>query len=135
MADTSSDWLPFAFVDLETTGATPTRDRITEIGIVEVAEDGTVSEWNMLVNPGTPIPGFIQSMTGITDAMMQDAPAFEEIATDVMEHLRGRLFIAHNARFDYGFLKNEFKRAGMDFRTTVLCTVKLSRRLYPEIEW
>ena len=132
MAQTSSDWLPLAFVDLETTGATPTRDRITEIGIVEVAADGSVSEWNMLVNPGTPIPGFIQSMTGITDAMVQEAPTFEEIATEVMERLRGRLFIAHNARFDYGFLKNEFKRAGMDFRTTVLCTVKLSRRLYPQ---
>ena len=132
MAQTSSDWLPLAFVDLETTGATPTRDRVTEIGIVEVAADVSVSEWNMLVNPGTPIPGFIQSMTGITNATVQEAPTFEEIATEVMERLRGRLFIAHNARFDYGFLKNEFKRAGMDFRTTVLCTVELSRRLYPQ---
>jgi len=65
---------PLAFVDLETTGATPTRDRITEIGIVEVAVDGTVSEWSTLVNPETSIPNFIQSMTGITDAMVADAP-------------------------------------------------------------
>lgn len=131
MSKTTADWLPFAFVDLETTGATPTRDRITEIGIVEVAEDGTVSEWSTLVNPEISIPGFIQSMTGITDAMVEDAPSFKDVADEVIRRLPGRLFIAHNARFDYGFLKNEFRRLGIDFRATVACTVKLSRRLFP----
>ncbi len=125
------DGMPLAFVDLETTGANPVRDRITEIGIVEVVEDGSVSEWSTLVNPETPIPGFIQSMTGISDAMVADAPTFECLAAEVIERLQGRLFIAHNARFDYGFLKNEFRRIGIDFRATVLCTVKLSRRLFP----
>ena len=125
------DEFPLAFVDLETTGATPTRDRITEIGIVEVAEDGAISEWSTLVNPETPIPVFIQSMTGITDAMVADAPSFAELANEVIGRLQGRLFIAHNARFDYGFLKNEFRRIGIDFRATVACTVKLSRRLFP----
>ena len=122
---------PLAFVDLETTGATATIDRITEIGIVEVDQDG-IREWSTLVNPETAIPGFIQAMTGITDAMVQDAPVFHDIAREVLERLQGRLFIAHNARFDYGFLKNEFGRAGHDFRSTVLCTVKLSRKLFPE---
>jgi len=120
-----------AFVDLETTGATATADRITEIGIVEVDEDG-VREWSCLVNPGTPISGFIESLTGISNAMVADAPPFEDVADEVRERLAGRLFIAHNARFDYGFLKNEFKRAGQDFRATVLCTVKLSRKLFPQ---
>ncbi len=120
-----------AFVDLETTGATPARDRITEIGVVEVAEDGTVSEWSTLVNPQAPIPAFIQTMTGITDAMVAGAPAFADLAPEIAGRLSGRLFIAHNARFDYGFLKNEFRRAGIDFRATVACTVKLSRRLFP----
>jgi DNA polymerase-3 subunit epsilon len=120
-----------AFVDLETTGATATADRITEIGIVEVDEQG-VREWSCLVNPGTPISGFIERLTGISNAMVADAPAFEEVATEVMARLEGRLFIAHNARFDYGFLKNEFKRTGHDFRATVLCTVRLSRKLFPQ---
>ena len=120
-----------AFVDLETTGATATADRITEIGIVEVDADG-VREWSCLVNPGTPISGFIERLTGISNAMVADAPPFEDIAAEVKARLEGRLFIAHNARFDYGFLKNEFKRAGHDFRATVLCTVKLSRKLYPQ---
>jgi DNA polymerase-3 subunit epsilon len=120
-----------AFVDLETTGATATADRITEIGIVEVDADG-VREWSCLVNPGTPISAFIQNLTGISNAMVADAPAFADIVEEVLARLEGRLFVAHNARFDYGFLKNEFKRTGHDFRATVLCTVKLSRKLFPQ---
>ncbi|MBS1192008.1 MAG: polymerase epsilon subunit [Rhodocyclaceae bacterium] len=123
---------PLAFVDLETTGATATSDRITEIGIVEVDPDGSVREWQQLVNPGTRIPPFIEHLTGISNDMVADAPSFEVVAAEVLERLTGRLFIAHNARFDYGFLKNEFKRLGITFRAPVLCTVKLSRQLFPE---
>ncbi len=123
---------PLAFVDLETTGATATADRITEIGIVEVDPDGQVREWQQLVNPGMRIPPFIEQLTGISNEMVADAPPFEAIAAETLKRLSGRLFIAHNARFDYGFLKNEFRRAGLEFRAPVLCTVKLSRALYPE---
>ena len=123
---------PLAFIDLETTGATATADRITEIGIVEVDEDGSVREWQQLVNPGTRIPPFIEQLTGISNAMVADAPPFAAVADETLRRLEGRLFIAHNARFDYGFLKNEFKRLGITFRAPVLCTVKLSRTLYPE---
>jgi len=123
---------PLVFVDLETTGATATHDRITEIGIVEVDADGSVREWQQLVNPGMPIPPFIEQLTGISNDMVANAPPFEAVATETMKRLEGRLFIAHNARFDYGFLKNEFKRLGITFRASVLCTVKLSRTLFPE---
>lgn len=122
---------PLAFVDLETTGANASGDRITEIGIVEVSEHG-VREWTTLVNPQAPISPFIQRLTGISDAMVSAAPTFEEIAGALLERLKGRLFIAHNVRFDYGFLRSEFKRAGLDFRADVLCTVKLSRKLFPQ---
>jgi DNA polymerase-3 subunit epsilon len=120
-----------AFVDLETTGGTATSDRITEVGIIEVDENG-VREWSSLVNPQMPIPPFIQSLTGISNAMVQDAPTFEELAETIQARLEGRVFIAHNARFDHGFLKNEFKRTGHEFHPSVLCTVRLSRKLYPE---
>ena len=123
---------PLAFVDLETTGSTATNDRITEIGIVEVDADGSVREWQQLVNPGMHIPPFIQQLTGISNEMVASAPPFETVAADVLQRLQGRLFIAHNARFDYGFLKNEFKRLEITFRAPVLCTVKLSRTLFPE---
>ena len=123
---------PLAFIDLETTGATATADRVTEIGIVEVDEDSSVREWQQLVNPGTRIPPFIEQLTGISNEMVADAPPFAAVADETLRRLEGRLFIAHNARFDYGFLKNEFKRIGITFRAPVLCTVKLSRTLYPE---
>ncbi|MDB5764813.1 MAG: polymerase subunit epsilon [Herminiimonas sp.] len=119
-----------AFVDLETTGGTATSDRVTEVGIIEVDEDG-VREWSSLVNPQMHIPAFIQSLTGISDAMVKNAPTFAELADELQTRLTGRIFIAHNARFDHGFLKNEFKRTGHEFRPSVLCTVRLSRKLFP----
>ncbi|MDD5463157.1 MAG: exonuclease domain-containing protein [Methylococcales bacterium] len=122
---------PLAFVDLETTGGSSTQDSITEIGIVLVDDSG-VREWSQLINPQTRIPFYIEQMTGITNAMVAEAPPFDAIAEEVDTLLRDRLFIAHNARFDYGFLKNAFKRLGMTFQPSVLCTVKLSRAFYPE---
>ena len=122
---------PLAFVDLETTGGTATADRITEIAIITF--DGVNStSWSTLVNPEARIPFQIEQITGISNAMVADAPLFEEIAAEVYSRLENHLFIAHNVRFDYGFLKNEFKRIGIDFRFPLLCTVKLSRKLYPE---
>ncbi len=121
-----------AFVDLETTGTAPTGDRITEIGIVRVAGGEFADEWSSLVNPGCTIPEDVQALTGITNAMVRDAPTFAELRREVLERLAGHLFVAHNARFDYGFLKNEFRRLDIAFRAEVLCTVRLSRRLYPE---
>jgi DNA polymerase-3 subunit epsilon len=118
------------FVDLETTGANFANDRIIEIGLIEVDRDG-VREWSTLVDPGRPVPPFITGLTGIDTAMVAAAPTFAQVAPALVEKLRGRLFVAHNARFDYGFLKHEFRRAGIDFRATSLCTVKLSRALFP----
>lgn len=122
-----------AFVDLETTGATAGNDRITEVGIVEVDEDG-VREWSSLVNPQMPISAFVQELTGITNDMVRDAPTFESLADEIHRRLEGRVFIAHNARFDHGFLKQAFSRTGHAFKPSVLCTVRLSRKLYPQYE-
>ena len=122
---------PLAFVDLETTGMSAARHRILEIGIVTV--DGErVSEWSTLVNPRRPVSAFTRSFTGISDAMLAAAPRFEHIAAEIEQRLRGRLFIAHNARFDHGFLRAELGRVGIDFRPDVLCTVRLSRKLFPQ---
>lgn len=123
---------PLVFLDLETTGANASFDRITEVGLVEVTDGRVVREWSSLVNPGVPIPPFIQTLTGITDDMVRDAPPFEDIAAELRATLADRVMVAHNARFDYGFLKNEFKRVGLPFQEKVLCTVKLSRRLWSE---
>jgi len=120
------------FLDLETTGATPLRDRITEIALVRFDDGVETLRWQTLINPQQPIPPFIQSLTGINDAMVADAPTFAEVADKLLALLEGSVLAAHNVRFDHGFLKSEFKRIGFNFRTKVLCTVKLSRLLYPQ---
>jgi DNA polymerase-3 subunit epsilon len=126
-----------AFVDLETTGMDPARDGITEVAIVRVAADPnggepSVDAWSTLVDPGHPIPPAIQALTGITDAMVKGAPSFAAIAGEVERRTAGAVFVAHNARFDYGFLKHAFARLGRTYSARVLCTVKLSRRLFPD---
>lgn len=120
------------FIDLETTGANALRDRITEVGFCEVYNGELVRKWSSLVNPETQISPFIEQLTGITPAMVADAPRFPEIAAELHKQLSGKVLVAHNARFDYGFLKSEFRRIGIDFQEKVLCTVKLSRALYPQ---
>ncbi|HJU22187.1 MAG TPA: exonuclease domain-containing protein, partial [Casimicrobiaceae bacterium] len=125
------------FVDIETTGTRAGADRITEIGIVRVDDDGRdirITEWESLVDPEVPIPPAIQALTGITDAMVRSAPSFSTIARDVLDLLAGCVFVAHNARFDYGFLKHAFARLSRSFSARVLCTVRLSRRLFPQAE-
>jgi DNA polymerase-3 subunit epsilon len=128
----------FAFVDLETTGTRAEADRITEIGIVRVDVDSCgspqVAEWSTLVDPEVPIPPAIQALTGITDSMVASAPTFSTIAGDVLQMLAGCVFVAHNARFDYGFLKHAFARLERSFAARVLCTVRLSRRLFPDVD-
>lgn len=121
---------PLVFVDLETTGCSSASDRITEVGVVEVAH-GQVAHWSTLVNPQVPITPFIQRLTGITDDMVRTAPTFADIAPALFERLDGKLFVAHNASFDRGFLRASFARLGLTFNPDVLCTMRLSRALFP----
>lgn len=123
---------PLIFLDLETTGASPSFDRITEIGLVEVDRGEFIGEWSTLVNPGRGIPTNIQQLTGITDAMVENAPPFSELAGALHRRLEGKVLVAHNARFDHGFLSSEFRRVGRRYQPEILCTVKLSRKLFPQ---
>ncbi|MFD0913433.1 exonuclease domain-containing protein [Methylophilus luteus] len=120
------------FLDLETTGATPLKDRITEIALVRFDGGVETARWQTLVNPQMDIPPFIQSLTGINNAMVEHAPLFSEVASQLLAFLDGTVLAAHNVRFDHGFLKTEFKRLGINLQQKVLCTVKLSRLLYPQ---
>jgi DNA polymerase-3 subunit epsilon len=121
----------FAFVDLETTGCNPVHDRITEVAILNVQDGSVTGRWSQLVDPGVSIPEAIQALTGISNAMVSGQPCFEDIAPEVHRRLEGAVFVAHNARFDHGFLRNALGRCGYTLKGPVLCTVKLSRRLYP----
>lgn len=122
----------YVLLDLETTGGNPVHDRITEIAAVRF-DDGRVSRrWQSLVDPQRPIPPYIQRLTGISDAMVAGAPRFEQLVEPLLELLDGAVLVAHNVRFDHGFLKNSLARAGVELRARTLCTVRLSRRLEPQ---
>jgi DNA polymerase-3 subunit epsilon len=120
-----------AFVDLETTGSRVTRDAITEIAILRVEEGREVGRWQSLVYPGRTIPPFFVQLTGISNAMVANAPTFAEVAGTVAAQLDDCVFVAHNAGFDRGFLACAFARLGRAFDPRVLCTLKLARALYP----
>jgi len=125
------DLPPLAFVDVETTGVNPRENRVTEIGVITVDGNRT-TEWTTVINPLIRRQGRPQPPDGITDEMRDAAPRFKDIAFGLASRLAGRLFIAHNARFDYEFLKAEFGRVGIDFHPEVLCSLMLSRRLHSQ---
>jgi DNA polymerase-3 subunit epsilon len=122
----------YVVLDLETTGANPVFDRVTEIALVRMEQGVEVARWSTLVNPGVSIPPFIQNLTGIHDAMVADAPPFADVAQRLLQLLQGAVLVAHNVRFDHGFLKNEFERLQLALPGKTLCSVRLSRALYPQ---
>ncbi len=122
----------YVVLDLETTGGNAVHDRITEIAAVRVENGVEVARWSTLVNPGVGIPPFIQSLTGISDAMVASAPRFEDVADDLLAILKDAVFVAHNVRFDHGFVLHELERTGRQLKIPTLCTVRLSRKLYPQ---
>ncbi len=123
--------MQFAIVDIETTGGFPQEHGITEIGIV--LHNGTEVEgkYETLVNPHQPIPPFIANMTGISDAMVAVAPSFEEVAPHIYNLLKDRIFVAHNVNFDFSFVKHHLQEAGFHLQTPKLCTIRLSRKVFP----
>lgn len=128
-------WLPdLVLLDIETTGGSHLHDRITEVALIRIEDGEIATKWETLINPGIPIPREITGLTGISNEMVKDAPKFEDIAGDLYSHLEGTVMAAHNCRFDHGFLKAEYKRMGGTLRQRTLCTVKLSRRLYPHVQ-
>lgn len=121
----------YVVVDVETTGGRPPNDRVTEIGAVKLRRGEVIAEWSSLINPQKHIPAFITQLTGISDAMVAQAPLFADIAEEFSAFLDGAVFVAHNAGFDHGFIASEFRRIGRNFRHPKLCTVSGMRRWYP----
>ncbi len=121
----------YAIVDIETTGGYAENHRVTEIAIYHYDGMQITDQFHTLINPGRTIPQFITGLTGITSEMVSDAPTFEDIASEIHDWLKDRVFVAHNAHFDYSFLKKEFEGAGIVWNTKKLCTVRLSRKIIP----
>ena len=120
-----------AFIDVETTGLRANYDRIIEIGIVRVEDNQIVKTYQSLINPETYLPKEIEMITGITAGDLENAPTFRQIMDEVLETMNDCVFVAHNVRFDYSFIKSELKRHNVSFSSKHFCTVRLSRLLYP----
>jgi len=124
--------LNLAIIDVETTGTSAAYDRIIEIGVLRVEGGDLVETYSTLVDPERSISYHIQSLTGITNGDLTGAPTFGNIKEELLRILDGCVFVAHNARFDYGFVRHEFERVGIDFSSRCLCSARLSRKLFPE---
>jgi DNA polymerase III subunit epsilon len=122
----------YAIVDIETTGGNPyTGGGITEIGILVFDGKKIVDQYQTLINPKMSIPQYITGLTGIDDQMVYNSPTFEEIASEIFSILRDKVFVAHNVNFDYSFLKAAFLKVGINLEVPKLCTVRLSRKVFP----
>ncbi len=124
----------YAIIDIETTGGMAKRDKITEVGIVIHDGENIIDQYESLVNPGRSIPPNITRITGITNDMVKDAPKFHEIARKIVEMTDGAIFVAHNVRFDYGFIRHAFEELGYTYSKRQLCTVRLSRKAFPGLK-
>jgi DNA polymerase III subunit epsilon len=118
--------------DLETTGLSPARDAILEIGAM-VVEDGVLTGevFHTMVNPGCNIPYFITKINGIRDSMVRDAPNIRSALPGFLEFIAGRQLVAHNASFDMGFIRENASRLNLESPKHAICTVELSRRVFP----
>jgi len=123
--------MEFAIVDIETTGGSPRGGGITEIAVLIHDGENIVTEWQSLINPQQNIPSYITGLTGIDNSMVRSAPTFEEISEELWELLADRVFIAHSVNFDFGFIREAFLRIGKELNSQKLCTVRLSRKVFP----
>ena len=125
--------MEYAIVDLETTGGVARTSRVIEVAVYAFDGNKVIDEYSTLVNPGVPVPGFITHLTGITTEMLKDAPPFEKVADQVASITHDRVFVAHNVGFDYSFLRNEFKKIDRRYIRKRLCTVRLTRNIFPKL--
>lgn len=123
--------MKYAIIDIETTGGSAAKSRITEVAIFVHDGEKVLETYDTLINPCREIPWNITKLTGITNEMVADAPLFHEVADQIDAITQDCVFVAHNVNFDYGFIRAEFERLGRSYRRKKLCTVRLSRRLLP----
>lgn len=127
-----NDFDKLVFVDTETTGGNFEHDRIIDIGMIRVEYGKIVRGFTTLIDPGKQVPEFVLQMTGISSSDLEKSPTFRQTADEILEMMQDCIFVAHNSRFDYGLLKSEFRRLGIDIKLKQLCTVKLSKALRPD---
>ena len=121
----------YAIIDVETTGGSPSSDRVIEVAIFVFDGEKIIDSYSTLLNPKRLIDPYVTKLTGITNDMVKDAPLFEEVHERILELMHENIFVAHNVKFDFGMIRQEFKRMGIDFNRKQLDTVNLARKVMP----
>ena len=124
----------YSIVDVETTGGKFNEEGITEIAIYKFDGNKIIDQFISLINPEIPIQPFVQQLTGINNKMLRNAPKFFQVAKRILEITENTVLVAHNSSFDYRMLRTEFKRLGFDFYISQLCTVRMSKKLIPNMK-
>jgi len=122
----------YSIIDIETTGGKFNEERITEIAIFKIDDKGNTIKYHKLINPQKKIQPFVKKLTGISNEMLIDKPIFSDLAVEIDEFTKGSIFVAHNASFDYRVLKKEFVRINKKFKRKTLCTIELSKKVFPD---
>mgnify|MGYP001334541002 CR=1 FL=1 len=122
----------YSIIDIETTGGKFNEERITEIAIFKIDDKGNTIKYHKLINPQKKIQPFVKKLTGISNEMLIDKPIFSDLAVEIDEFTKGSIFVAHNASFDYRVLKKEFDRINKKFKRKTLCTIELSKKVFPD---
>ena len=122
----------YSIIDIETTGGKFNEERITEIAIFKIDDKGNNFKYHKLINPQKKIQPFVKKLTGISNEMLTDKPIFSDLAVEIDEFTKGSIFVAHNASFDYRVLKKEFDRINKKFKRKTLCTIELSKKVFPD---
>ena len=124
----------YTIIDIETTGGKFNEEKITEIAIFKLLKNGNISKYHKLINPQKKIQPFVEKLTGLNNKMLENKPVFSEIAKEINSITKGSVFVAHNVKFDYRVLKKEFSRIGMKFHRDILCTIELSKVVFPNMK-
>ncbi|MBP6731355.1 MAG: hypothetical protein KA149_04810 [Chitinophagales bacterium] len=124
----------YAIIDVETTGGSPSSDRVIEIAVFVYNGEKITDSFSTLINPKRPIDPYVTKLTGITNEMVKDSPLFDDVHQKILELTHENIFVAHNVKFDFGMIRQEFKRLGIDFNRRQLDTVNLARKVLPGFE-
>ena len=124
----------FAILDVETTGGKFNEEKITEIAIFVYNGEKIIDKFESLINPSKEIQPFVQRLTGINNELVKDSPKFIDVSKKIFEITKNKIIVAHNVDFDYRIIKNEFQNINIKYIRDTLCTVDLSKLIFPDLK-
>ncbi len=124
----------FAILDVETTGGKFNEEKITEIAIFIYNGEKIIDKFESLINPSKEIQPFVQRLTGINNELVKDSPKFIDVSKKIFEITKNKIIVAHNVDFDYRIIKNEFQNINIKYIRDTLCTVDLSKLIFPDLK-